>query len=211
MDITNESQVQNLYAEIQKVFGRSADVLVNNAGSGAEPHLVGQLPVDQFKNVVDSHFLGSFLTSKYFISTQANPEQPAGTIVYVTSAMSAMIVPGYSSYSVAKYAGNRFVEYLDAEYPNLRTFSLSPGIIVTGMTDESFKPFAKDHVDLPGLFSVYLSQERADFLRGGFVGINWDITELEAHQKEIKEQRLLKFQFVPAQFGKNGHPWAGNE
>ena len=31
-DITIESDVQNLYAQVQKTFGRHADVLLNNAG-----------------------------------------------------------------------------------------------------------------------------------------------------------------------------------
>jgi NADP-dependent 3-hydroxy acid dehydrogenase YdfG len=31
-DVTIESDVENLYAQVQKTFGRQADVLLNNAG-----------------------------------------------------------------------------------------------------------------------------------------------------------------------------------
>ena len=145
--------------------------------------------------------------SKYFISSQATPEDPVGTIVFITSGLSAIIVPGTSPYSISKLAGQRLMEYLDAEYPHLRTFSLSPGIIQTGMTSDMFKPFAKDHVELPGMMALYLSQERADFLKGGFVGINWDIKELEANKEEIVEKKLLKMHWMPAKFGQGGHPF----
>ncbi len=67
-------------------------------------------------------------------------------------------MPGMLSYSIAKFAGQCLIEYLDAEYPHLHTFTLSPGIILTGLTDESFKPFAKDHVELPGMMALYFSQ-----------------------------------------------------
>lgn len=145
--------------------------------------------------------------SKYFISSQSNPVDPVGTIVYITSGIGALIMPGFSHYSIAKFAGQRLIEYLDAEYPRLRAFTLSPGIVLTGMTHESFKPFARDHPELPGMMTVYLAQERADFLRGSWVGVNWDVKELEANKDEIVEKKLLKMQWIPAKLGQGGHPF----
>ncbi|KAH8803439.1 hypothetical protein F5884DRAFT_739815 [Xylogone sp. PMI_703] len=207
VDITIESEVQNLYAQIQQTFGRPADILINNAGSTGIVAPLHQIPWDDFTNVLGTHFLGAALMSKYFVSSQPTPADPVGTIIYITSGAGGMILPGMSSYSIAKLAGQRLTEYLDAEYARLRTFSVSPGIILTGMTHESFKPFAKDHVELPGMLALYLSQERADFLRGGFVSINWDIKEMEANKKEIAEEKLLKLQWIPAKMGERGHPF----
>lgn len=208
VDITIESQVKNLYDQVQKTFGRPANVLINNAGSpsgGDGPFAT--IPWDDFTTILASHYLGAALMSKYFISGQPDPKDPVGTIVYISSGLGCNVFPGFSSYSIAKHAGMRLMEYLDTEYANLRAFSLAPGIIQTGMTDELFKPFAKDHIELPGMWSVYLSQERADYLRGGFVGVNWDIKELEEHKDEIVEKKLLKMKGVPAKMGKGGHPW----
>jgi hypothetical protein len=92
-------------------------------------------------------------------------------------------------------------------YPHLRTFSLSPGIVRTAMNTDHFLPFAKDHAELPGMMALYLSTERADFLRGGFVGLNWDVDELEQHREEIVKEKLLKLQWLPARFGEGGHPF----
>jgi NAD(P)-dependent dehydrogenase (short-subunit alcohol dehydrogenase family) len=207
VDITNESQVQNLYSQIQKTFGRHADVLINNAGSNGTAAPVAQIPWDDFTNVVNTHFLGAALMAKYFISSQPQPADPVGTIVYITSGLGALITPGLSAYSIAKFAGQRLTEFLDAEYPRLRAFTLSPGVILTGMTHDSFKPYAKDHADMPGMMALYLAQERADYLKGGFVGINWDVKEMEANKDEIVEKKLLKMQWIPAKLGEGGHPF----
>jgi short-subunit dehydrogenase len=139
--------------------------------------------------------------SKYFISSQPTPADPVGTIVYIPSGIGALIMPGMSSYSIAKFAGQRLIEYLDAEYPHLCAFMLSLGIFLTGMTHENFKPFTKDHVEFPGMMALYLAQERVDFLKGCFVGINWDVKEMEANKEEIVEKKLLKMQWIPAKLG----------
>lgn len=207
VDITIESDVQNLYTQVQKTFGRSADTLVNNGGPSSIPAPLGQVPWDDFTNTVNGHFLGTALMSKYFVSSQSIPEDPVGTIVFITSGLSGVMIPGTESYSIAKLAGQRLMEYLDTEYPRLRTFSLSPGIIKTEMTVEMFEPYSKDHPELPGMWTVYLSQERADFLRGGFVAINWDVKELEENKAEIVEKKLLKINWMPARFGQGGHPF----
>jgi NAD(P)-dependent dehydrogenase (short-subunit alcohol dehydrogenase family) len=207
VDITIEAQVKNMYTQIQETFGRPADTLINNAGSGAVFAPMAQIPWDDFTTVSNSHYLGAALMSKYFVSSQPTPTDPVGTIVYITSGIGALIMPRMSSYSIAKFAGQRLIEYLDAEYPHLRAFTLSPGIILTSMTNESFKPFAKDNVELPGMMALYLSQERADFLKGCFVGINWDVTEMEANKEEIVEKKLLKMQWIPAKLGEGGHPF----
>jgi NAD(P)-dependent dehydrogenase (short-subunit alcohol dehydrogenase family) len=149
VDITIESQVQNLFDKIKSTFGHLADFLLNNAGPSITAAPSTQIPFDDFTKVITGHFLGTALMTKYFVTSQLNSADPTGTIIFITSGVGRMIIPGMSSYSIAKYAGDRFTEYLDAEYPHLRAFTLSPGIPCTTLTKNSFKPFAKDHVDLP--------------------------------------------------------------
>jgi hypothetical protein len=57
------------------------------------------------------------------------------------------------------------------------------------------------------MMSVYLAQDRADYLRGGYVSVNWDIKEMEENKQEIVEKKLLKIQCIPAQLGPAGHPF----
>lgn len=145
--------------------------------------------------------------SRYFINSQPAPADPVGTIIYISSIMTGQITPNFAAYAISKLAGQSFTEYLDAEYPRLRTFTLSPGITETGMTNELFRPFAKDDVRMVGMMALYLVQERADFLRGGFMSINWDVKEMEENREEIREKKLVKLGWIPAQLGEGGHPF----
>lgn len=72
-----------------------------------------------------------------------------------------------------------------------------PGVVVTDMTTEMFRPYALDHADLTGMLSLYLAQPRADYLRGAMVSVNWDVEELEAHKDEISAKGLLKTSWLP--------------
>jgi short-subunit dehydrogenase len=122
VDIKNEIEVKNLNDQIQSSFGRHADVLINNAGINTAPASLGQLSWDDFSNVVQTNFLGTALMAQYFIKCQASPEDPVGSIVFINSAIGALMMPGLSPYSISKLAGQRLVEYLDNEYSHLRVF-----------------------------------------------------------------------------------------
>lgn len=54
---------------------------------------------------------------------------------------------------------------------------------------------------------MYLSTHRADFLRGSYIAVNWDVEEMESHAEEIKEKRLLNTAFINAELGPEGHPF----
>ena len=47
-------------------------------------------------------------------------------------------------------------------------------------------------VALPGQFNVWLASPEAQFLKGKFVWVNWDVDELKALAGEIKESNLLR-------------------
>lgn len=74
---------------------------------------------------------------------------------------------------------------------------LERGVTATDMTTPFWIPFAKDHVDLVGMLALYLVQPRADFLKGGMVGVNWDVDELEEHKDEIVKDNLLQTSWLP--------------
>lgn len=92
-------------------------------------------------------------------------------------------------------------------------FSIHPGIVEAengrGAVVDAFTPFAKDKQALTAGFTLWLQKEEADFLRGGFVSVNWDVNEMKVHHKEIIEGKLLKLAFLNAQLGPEGHPWSG--
>lgn len=86
-----------------------------------------------------------------------------------------------------------------AEYPNVRAFTLMPGIVLTDLVKPApaFIPYAKDEAEMMGSVVLYLASERGEYLRGSLMSVNWDIPEMEAHKAEI-EQGMLKTKWVPA-------------
>jgi hypothetical protein len=81
----------------------------------------------------------------------------------------------------------------------MRSFTLLPGVVSTALTAQNteFLPFAKDKAEQTGGLALYLAQERADYLKGSLTSINWDIEEMEAHKKEIEEDKILQTKWVP--------------
>ncbi|KAF2111785.1 short chain dehydrogenase-like protein [Lophiotrema nucula] len=195
-DITKEDDTNALFDQVKKTFGRTADVVLSNAGApspSVKPH---EYPVSKWWQVQEVNFLGLHNMAMSFIKSQPNPNEPVGTFVSVNSAMAGMILPGYSTYSISKLAGQRYTEYLQVEYPTLRIFSLLPGIAITEMTDPAFFDFAQDKPEQTGALALFLATPRADYLKGGLTSINWDLQEMEEHKKEI-EDGLLKIKWHP--------------
>lgn len=54
---------------------------------------------------------------------------------------------------------------------------------------EFAKPYALDDLNMTGCLALYLSQPRADYLRGGIVSVNWDVDEMEAQQNSLVGSR----------------------
>jgi hypothetical protein len=156
-----------------------------------------------------------------------------GTIVNFVTLGAALIVPGLSSYSISKLAGIRLSEYIHAgrtlllafsnvpidqntEQPNIRVFSVHPGIVEVengrGMYNPMFDPFAHDKAALSGGLTLYLSTSRAEHLRGNYLSVNWDVVELEEHKTEFVEKKLGMLGFVhgtnaDGSVGVGGYKW----
>ncbi|KZM25066.1 oxidoreductase [Ascochyta rabiei] len=172
-----------------------------------------------FKHAIDSlvaidvldyelNVKASYTVAHYYLKSS-----PGGSIIFLGTLGAPFTFPGLSSYSGSKLALMKLAEFLDAEKPKFRVFTVHPGIVgVTetncGAVVDALTPFAKDKGIQTGGLSLYLAQKRAGYLRGGFISVNWDDEEMEAHQEEIKEQKLLKLGFLGAKLGSDGHPWS---
>ncbi|KAI6717209.1 hypothetical protein JHW43_000384 [Diplocarpon mali] len=190
-DVANESEVENLFAQVQKTFGRAADVLLNNAGYDKDVSIIG-LSTDEWWKGIEINFKGAYLMSRNFILSQPNPEESKATIITVSSGRAGLTFPKGSAYNISKLAEQRLNEHIQIEHPNLRVFTTMPGIVLTDMTAEQYIPYAKDHIDLTGMLALYLAQPRADFLKGSMISVNWDVDELEQHKVEIVEKKALQ-------------------
>ncbi|PVH80210.1 NAD(P)-binding protein [Cadophora sp. DSE1049] len=195
-DISNEHDVKNLFAEIQKTFGRAADVLLNNAGLLEDSNAI-DTPVDKWWKTMEVNVKGLYSMTHHFINSQPNPRESTATVISVSSGRAGFTDAGGSAYNISKIAEQRFSEHLQIELPHLRVFTTMPGIVMTAMQQEAFFPFAKDHADLTGMLALYLVQPRADFLKGSMVSVNWDVEELEEHKGEIVQKKALMTSWMP--------------
>jgi NAD(P)-dependent dehydrogenase (short-subunit alcohol dehydrogenase family) len=152
-----------------------------------------------------------------------------GTIINLVSLGASFLFPGMSSYATSKLAAIKLGEFLDLgnsprpcpiyltqltrpEHPELRVFSVHPGMVEAeegrGMVVPPLTPFAKDKALLFGGVSLYLQKPEADFLRGGFFSVNWDLDELQTHKGEVTEKALIKMAFLNGKLAPGGYNWA---
>lgn len=135
-----------------------------------------------------------------------------GTVINLASLAAFLPNAGMSGYSTAVLAVIKLGEFLDLELPGLRVFSVHPGIVEAangrGSVVEPMLPFSKDKPALTGGLAVYLSNDKADFLRGGYLHANWDVEEMERHKEEIVQKKLLKLGFLNGQLQPGGYPWS---
>ena len=62
-DVTDPASIKATFAKVKKTFGR-LDVLFNNAGIGAPDVNLEDLTYEQWKRVVDTNLIGSFLCTQ---------------------------------------------------------------------------------------------------------------------------------------------------
>ncbi|CAD0044998.1 unnamed protein product [Aureobasidium pullulans] len=203
-DLTSETDVEELFRQAKATFGK-VDVVVNTAGTMTGGP-IGDMTPQQWWTDFEVNVKGTYTLTHYYLKTFGS----AGTLINLVSLGASMTAPGISSYSTSKLAVIKLSEYLDAEKPDLRIFTLHPGIVAAteskrGMVVDAFTPFAKDPGMLTGAVSLYLATPKAEYLRGGFT--SGDVEEMEKHKGEIKEKKLLKLAFLNGKLGPEGHTW----
>ncbi|KAG4436873.1 hypothetical protein IFR05_007636 [Cadophora sp. M221] len=201
VDIRDESAIRDLFADIKAKFG-TADVLVNNAGSGKSALPIKEVDASDFWYDFEVNVKGTLLMTQEFLKLVGDTK-PA-TIINITSAAAIAILPGTSSYSLSKLVQVQIQRYVAAENSNIVAVSLHPGTVLTAITKPAFVKFSKDTFALAGGVAVWLASEQAKFMNGRYMGVNWSVQELVDRQKEIVEkgQLLVELQgfFGKAQF-----------
>ncbi|KAF2269063.1 NAD(P)-binding protein [Lojkania enalia] len=212
-EASSEDDTKNLWAKVNAEIG-CIDVLICNAGVSSEQNgypTTGNISPSLWWSDMDVNVRGTYLHIYSFLQQFISiGKEPAGTVIIVSSGAAAMTSPGTSAYSISKLAGIRLAEFLHAEHPGVRSFAYHPGMVVTQMNSGVFAKQSVDPLELAGGLSLYLSTPRADFLRGCYVSVNWDVEEMEQHANEIIEKRLLHTAFINAKLSQEGHPFEGS-
>ena len=131
-DVTNEEQVNELMAKIEKELG-SVDILVNNAGIIKRIPMV-DMSAAEFRQVIDVDLNAPFIVSKAVIPGMI--KKGAGKIINICSMMSELGRETVSAYAAAKGGLKMLTRNIASEYGeyNIQCNGIGPGYIATPQT-----------------------------------------------------------------------------
>lgn len=102
-DVTDRASIDALFARVANTFGR-LDVLFNNAGVSAPPMPLEDLPLEQWRLVMDTNLTGAFLCTQAAFHLMKN-QQPRGGRIINNGSISAMVPrPHVIAYTASKHA-----------------------------------------------------------------------------------------------------------
>jgi 3-oxoacyl-[acyl-carrier protein] reductase len=123
-DVRDPASVEKLFQEIGKHYS-TIDVLINNAGVAHTLAPVDQLPVETWKEVIDTNLTGTFLVTRAALPLM----RPGGTIVNNLSVAALQPFAGMSAYNASKFGALGFTHALreDLRQRGIRVVALLPG------------------------------------------------------------------------------------
>ena len=191
-DVTDEEQVANMVADIEKELG-TIDILGNNAG------IIKRIPMTEmsaaeFRQVIDIDLNAPFIVSKAVIPGMM--KKGHGKIINICSMMSELGRETVSAYAAAKGGLKMLTKNIASEYGeyNIQCNGIGPGYIATPQTaplreiqpDGSKHPFDQFIIsktpaarwgnpeDLMGP-AVFLASEASDFVNGQILYVDGGI------------------------------------
>ncbi|HEV7675995.1 MAG TPA: SDR family NAD(P)-dependent oxidoreductase [Candidatus Angelobacter sp.] len=123
-DVRDPSSVERLFQEIGKRHS-TIDILINNAGVAHALAPVDQLPVETWKEVIDTNLTGTFLVTRAALPLM----HAGGTIVNNLSVAALQPFAGMSAYNASKFGALGFTHALreDLRKRGIRVVALLPG------------------------------------------------------------------------------------
>jgi 3-oxoacyl-[acyl-carrier protein] reductase len=127
-DVSKAKDVERIFAETQKAFGR-LDVLVNNAGV-YEFAPLGEITEDQFHRQFNTNVLGLILATREAVKRFGDE---GGSIINIGSTASQLTPPTTAVYTATKGAVDAVTRVLAKELgpKKIRVNSINPGLVET--------------------------------------------------------------------------------
>ncbi len=129
-DITDESQLENLFAKATETYG-NVDIALNSSGTHAHTPM-SELTREEILPTLEVSFIGALLFFKHAAAAMQN----GGSVITVSSLTSRLPGPGYSVYSGARAGIDYAIKNATLEYADkgIRFNSIAAGLIETDMT-----------------------------------------------------------------------------
>jgi NAD(P)-dependent dehydrogenase (short-subunit alcohol dehydrogenase family) len=185
-DVTEESDVEAMFAAAREAFGR-VDVVCNVAGiAGAAP--LAKLDLSEYERIMAVDLKGVMLGTKHAI--EAMVPTGGGVILNWSSIGGLNASPGTSAYSAAKAGVIAFTKSAAVEYggKGIRANAICPGFIETEMSGGpgAGKRFPQLVENAPlkragqpeevAELAAFLASDRAGFITGAVIAIDGGVT-----------------------------------
>ena len=135
-DVGDPESVRELFAKTLESFGR-LDVLFNNAGIGAPPIPLEDLPYEQWKSTVDVNLTGVFLCTQQALQIMKNQDPMGGRIINNGSISAYAPRPNSAPYTATKHGVTGLTKStsLDGRRYNIACSQIDIGNAATEMTN----------------------------------------------------------------------------
>jgi glucose 1-dehydrogenase len=186
-DVTSENEVHAMFEQAREALGGPVNLLVNNAGVEM-PHPLEELPLEDWRKVLDVNLTGPFLCSREFV--RALGEGP-GVIVNNTSVHEQIPWPRFSHYCASKGGLKLFTQTIARELAprGIRVVSVAPGAILTPINkeleqDEEKRREVENEIPLGRLGKpediaaaiAWLASDEADYVVGSTLFVDGGMT-----------------------------------
>tara|TARA_B100001109_G_C18864699_1_gene476367 strand:+ start:320 stop:1024 length:705 start_codon:yes stop_codon:yes gene_type:complete len=142
-DVAVEQDVKKTYSSFLQEFG-SLDVLINNAGIGAERKSIDELDLDAMRKVYEVNVFGAAMMGKE--AAKIFKEQKHGDIVNIASTASMKGYAGGTVYSSSKFALRGMSQDWQADLRkyNVRVIIVNPSYVPTAFNNPSREERAEE-------------------------------------------------------------------
>jgi glucose 1-dehydrogenase len=188
-DVSNEAQVQAMFAQAASELGGPVDLLVNNAGVEA-PYLLVDMPLDEWNRVIGVNLTGAFLCAREaargMIGAGAH-----GVIVNVSSVHETIPWERFGHYCASKGGMKLWAQTIAKELAasGIRVVNVAPGAIATPINKDVLEDDSKRHAveaEIPwGRFGrpeeisaavAWLASDEAEYVTGTTLFVDGGMT-----------------------------------
>jgi NAD(P)-dependent dehydrogenase (short-subunit alcohol dehydrogenase family) len=156
-DVGDPESVRALFAKAKDTFGR-LDLLFNNAGIGAPPVPMEELPFEKWKAVVDVNLTGAFVCTQEAIKIMKSQQPRGGRIINNGSISAHAPRPNSVAYTATKHAMTGLTKStsLDGRKYDIACGQIDIGNAATEMTERMKKgvPQANGSVEVEPTMDV---------------------------------------------------------